>query len=159
MNVSQMLELMSDEYILRILDITQNRPLTISEISRDLGIPIASCYRRIEDLLNGNMIIVRDHITDRGRHTKGYRSTIKRMDIRYTVGDIRIEITDIDGGRRSLITDLNLEISRETTGTLPDRTPILTIPDYPTLLAPEVADSIFKPEIQNWGDHIIERMK
>jgi hypothetical protein len=147
-----MLELMSDEYILRILDITRKRSLTISDISRDLGIPIASCYRRIEDLIKEDLIIVKDHITKRGRKTKGYISLVKRIDMKYNVGDIKIEITDNDGGKRTLAMDLNLEISKETSGIVPERTPALVLPEYPRLLERDISVSHFKPDIQVWSE-------
>ncbi|MGA1821864.1 MAG: winged helix-turn-helix transcriptional regulator [Thermoplasmatota archaeon] len=159
MNVSHMLELMSDEYILRILNITKNRPLTISDISRDLGIPIASCYRRIEDLIEEDMIRVRDHLTDRGRKTKGYVSTVKRMDIKYDVVDIRIDITNLDGTKRSLVMDLNLEISKERDGVLPEKMPVLTIPDVPRLLKPDIDDTHFKPDIPAFDGRFADTLK
>lgn len=158
MNVSHMLELMSDEYILRILDITKNRPLTISDISRDLGIPIASCYRRIEDLIDGDLVRVQDHVTDRGRRTKGYITTVRRLDIKYSVGDIRIEITNSDGGKRSLIMDLNLEIASETGRTLPARTPILTIPEYPRFLKLDMNETTFTPDLPIWNERYMDRI-
>lgn len=69
------------KYGVRILAAAE-RPTSAQELSDELGVPIATCYRRIEELEAADLLeCVGSETSTRGRQTKVYRRTVDALDL------------------------------------------------------------------------------
>lgn len=69
------------KYSVEILCATRS-PKSAQELSDELDIPIATCYRRIDDLLECGLLTEDgSHISDDGRRTTIYRRTVDRITV------------------------------------------------------------------------------
>ena len=115
MNSSQsLIELLSDEHMLEILYATNETPKSITSLSKDFGISVTACYRRIE-LLQEMGIVRKDHeaLSKKGRIIKLYRSNINKIDILFENGKMVFELSMDNGEKknilRNVLTDKDIE--------------------------------------------------
>lgn len=74
--VEALLGALGGKYAARILT-AADEPTSAQELSDALGVPIATCYRRIEELEAADLLVCEGRKTsDRGRRTNVYRRTI-----------------------------------------------------------------------------------
>ena len=60
-------------------------PTSAQELSDELDIPIATCYRRIEDLADAGLLRCEGRqLSEEGRRTNVYRRTIDRLTLDFT---------------------------------------------------------------------------
>lgn len=79
--IESLLAALGGKYAARILAAT-DRPKSAQTLSEELDVPIATCYRRIEELESADLLTCEGSETsDRGRRTKVYRRTIDRADL------------------------------------------------------------------------------
>lgn len=79
--VESTLAALGGKYAARILAAV-DRPTSAQELSDELGIPIATCYRRIEELESAGLLTCEGQKTSsRGRRTSVYRRTIDGIDL------------------------------------------------------------------------------
>lgn len=79
MDPVKLLEALGNKYSADILRATAE-PRTAQELSDELEIPIATCYRRLEDLCErGVMEQTGSRFTEDKRHAKLYRRRIERV--------------------------------------------------------------------------------
>ncbi len=115
MNTSQyLIELLSDEYMLKILYATNDKPRSITQLSEDFDIPITACYRRIEDLRARGLVFEEGtQVSEKGRRIKLYKSSISKIDVHFQNGKMVFEISTDDGERKAreldVLTDLDIE--------------------------------------------------
>jgi len=103
--VEVLLGALGGKYAARILAATEE-PKSAKELSAELDVPIATCYRRIEDLEEADLLVCEGRETsDRGRRTRVYRRTLDELAL-----DLR------DG-----VPELTLDGSRDRRDTLLDR--------------------------------------
>tara|TARA_B100000315_G_scaffold250719_1_gene284048 strand:+ start:1290 stop:1649 length:360 start_codon:yes stop_codon:yes gene_type:complete len=93
----KVLTALADEYSRKILSATIQKAMPVSDLSASYRIPISSTYRRVRDLLElGLLAVEKSVISDEGKRFELYRSTAKRVDIRFNLGDVEIEIIPND---------------------------------------------------------------
>lgn len=91
MNAIEASKIISDEYAARILVATTRRPKSAIDLSQDLGIPIAACYRRIRMLENANLVrCVERVLTQKGKRMSVYISNLKNAYIFLEDGNLRV---------------------------------------------------------------------
>jgi predicted ArsR family transcriptional regulator len=74
--VEAVLGALGGKYAARILAATGD-PRSAQSLSETLEVPIATCYRRIDDLEAAGLLVCEgEETSDRGRRTKVYRRTI-----------------------------------------------------------------------------------
>lgn len=79
--IESVLAALGGKYAARILA-AADRPRSAQEFSEDLDVPIATCYRRIEELESVGLLACDGRKTsDRGRRTKVYRRTIEGAEL------------------------------------------------------------------------------
>lgn len=79
--VERLLGAVGGKYAARILAATAE-PTSAKELSTALDVPIATCYRRIEDLEDAGLLVCEGRETsDRGRRTKVYRRAIEGLEL------------------------------------------------------------------------------
>ena len=91
MNPIEASRIITDEYAARILVAIYRRPKSAIELSHNLGIPIAACYRRIRMLENNNLIhCVEKVLTQKGKRMSVYISNLKNAYIFFENGSLRV---------------------------------------------------------------------
>ncbi|ELZ25751.1 hypothetical protein C475_09839 [Halosimplex carlsbadense 2-9-1] len=78
---AEILQTLGNKYSAEILDAT-DEPQSAQELSDELGIPIATCYRRIDELTEHNLLELHDNIlSDDRRRIKVYRRNVDQVHI------------------------------------------------------------------------------
>lgn len=81
MSSVDLLETLGNKYSAEILDAT-DEPRSAQELSDELEIPIATCYRRIDELTEHNLLELHDNIlSDDRRRIKVYRRNVDEVSI------------------------------------------------------------------------------
>jgi predicted ArsR family transcriptional regulator len=81
----ELLQTLGNKYSAEILEAT-DEPRSAQELSDELGIPIATCYRRIDELTEHELLELHDNIlSDDRRRIKVYRRNVEA--IRVAFGD------------------------------------------------------------------------
>jgi DNA-binding transcriptional ArsR family regulator len=90
----RILSALSDEYSRKILTATIEMALSALELSKKYEIPITTVYRRIEELVEAGLIAaVKSGRTTDGKWYDLYRSLLRRIDVSFENGDVRIDVT------------------------------------------------------------------
>src|SRR5947207_7498885 len=91
----QLSQTVMDQYAVRILMGTFERPASALELSRRFGIPIAACYRRIKELEGLGLVYCERELPSRnGRGLQLFRSRLKSVRIALEDGNLwaRVEV-------------------------------------------------------------------
>jgi len=81
----------TDEYSAKILVATFKKPKSAIELSRDYGIPIAACYRRIHGLEKAGLLrCVARALTQKGKRISLYMSQLKNAYIFFEDGKLKV---------------------------------------------------------------------
>jgi len=87
----EVLRVLGNKYNAQILRAT-HEPKSVQELSDELEIPIATSYRRIEELTDVELLeLAGREFSDEGRRTKVYRRNVDRLNVAFE--DEQIEIT------------------------------------------------------------------
>jgi predicted ArsR family transcriptional regulator len=96
---AELLQTLGNKYSAEILDAT-DEPISAQDLSDELEIPIATCYRRIDELTEHDLLELHDNIlSDDRRRIKVYRRNVDEVRI-----DFDEELT-IDVEERSEVTN------------------------------------------------------
>lgn len=102
--IEPLLAALGGKYAARILAATEE-PKSAKELSRELDVPIATCYRRIEDLEEAGLLVCEGRETsDRGRRTRVYRRTLDGLALDLRAGDPELSL-DACRDRRDTLRD------------------------------------------------------
>jgi len=89
----RILSAMADQYSRKILTATVAEPVSALDLSKTYQIPITTVYRRIEELVEAGLIAaVKSGRTTDGKWYDLYRSLLRRIDVSFENGDVRIEV-------------------------------------------------------------------
>lgn len=90
----RILSALSDEYSRKILTATIEIAMSALELSKKYEIPITTVYRRIEELVEAGLIAaVKSGRTTDGKWFDLYRSLLRRIDVSFEKGDVRIDVS------------------------------------------------------------------
>lgn len=79
-----LLEALGNKYSAEILCAAQS-PASAQELSDEMGIPIATCYRRIEELEDAGLLECEGRqLSDEGRRTNVYRRTLDELAVDFS---------------------------------------------------------------------------
>ncbi|MAH21729.1 MAG: transcriptional regulator [Thaumarchaeota archaeon] len=93
----KVLAALADEYSKKILSATIQNAMSVLDLSGDNQIPKSSAYKRVRELHElGLLAVEKSVISDEGKRFELYRSTAKRVDICFNLGDVEIEIIPND---------------------------------------------------------------
>jgi len=86
-------KLIMDDYVMKILVATLNRPMSTQQLAFKFGIPIAVCYRKMKELLAADLVMREDKVlTQQGKWVQLYRSKVKGAYVFLEKGDLRVRI-------------------------------------------------------------------
>jgi hypothetical protein len=87
----RILTALADPYSRRILIATTRKPLSALELSKKCGIPLPTTYRRIEGLIQSQLLVaVKSSRTKNGKWFELYRCLVKRIVISSENGALSI---------------------------------------------------------------------
>ena len=87
-----LLEIVSDKYCRAILKSILDKTKSAAEISTDEKIPISTVYRRIQTLLDNNLLFTSGIIADDGKKSFLYKSKIKGVQSKYHDGQVEVTV-------------------------------------------------------------------
>lgn len=100
-NDETLLELLGNKYILGILNLTSMKDCSATELSYEIGIPIATVYRKLKHLQEKEMIEVsKIKINISGNEEKYYRCLIDEATMNFHDGKISVNIKKFDPGKK-----------------------------------------------------------
>ena len=83
MSSVELLQALGNKYSAEILEAT-DEPRSAQELSEELDIPIATCYRRIDELTEHDLLKLHDNVlSDERRRIKVYRRNVDAVDVRF----------------------------------------------------------------------------
>jgi predicted ArsR family transcriptional regulator len=95
----ELLQTLGNKYSAEILDATEE-PRSAQELSDELEIPIATCYRRIDELTEHDLLELHDNIlSDDRRRIKVYRRNVDAIQVEFD------EEMSVDVEERSEVTN------------------------------------------------------
>ncbi len=102
-NPVSIVEALGDEYSLSILNLLTNEDCSAKEASDKLDIPIATVYRRMDDLLNANLIKEKEReLTSEGKRVNKYTSDITEIKLNLSGETPGIELTLQSGPEKAI---------------------------------------------------------
>jgi predicted ArsR family transcriptional regulator len=102
MEAVELLRVLGNKYNAEILRAT-NEPKSAQELSDELEIPIATSYRRIEELTEVDLLELSGReFSDEGRRTKVYRRNVEALEIEFEAEAIEVSVADLPDVDNSL---------------------------------------------------------
>jgi predicted AAA+ superfamily ATPase len=89
---NKILEVISDEYSIKILSNTMKQYKTVNEISVETKIPVSTIYRRIRILNREKLLMISGIIDENGKKKFLYKSKIKTISTFFNGDFVKIEI-------------------------------------------------------------------
>ncbi len=88
------LQSIADGFARKILLSTMLQEKSVEEISRENGIPISTCYRRVQELLSLRLLRI-EHtiISDSGKKYERFKSAVSNATVTFSSGEISVELT------------------------------------------------------------------
>lgn len=97
MTPKDILRQLADDRSLRIIQVTKERGRTAEEISKELGIPLSSAYRKIRELKKARLLFVERRVATRGGNICDiFRCPVREMKIDLDNDPVRIDLSLMD---------------------------------------------------------------
>jgi len=95
--LEKIVKVLTDGYAIKILVATTKEGKSAIELSQELDVPIAACYRRLHALEEVGLVDSQEKITPKGKKMRLYRSKVKKADIKIEDNVLIIELAYING--------------------------------------------------------------
>jgi predicted transcriptional regulator len=103
MDPVEVLRVLGNKYNAEILQATHS-PKSAQELSEELDIPIATSYRRIEELNEHDLLEMEGkELSEEGRRTKVYRRQIDELTVAFGVEETEIDTTERTEATNALV--------------------------------------------------------
>jgi DNA-binding Lrp family transcriptional regulator len=89
--------IVTDDYSVRILVATLDKPRTAVELSRRLGIPIAACYRRIRVLERNHLLKPVTMLNEDDKRITAYSALLRNAYIFFEDGVLKARFEFVNG--------------------------------------------------------------
>ncbi|XVH33674.1 transcriptional regulator (plasmid) [Haloferacaceae archaeon DSL9] len=89
----ELLSVLGDEYTQQILLATSGSQLPAAKLKQICDASLPTVYRRIERLLEHDLLIERTRIDPKGNHYSVYESDVERIDVTISDGEFEVELT------------------------------------------------------------------
>ncbi|WP_248896911.1 winged helix-turn-helix domain-containing protein [Haloplanus halobius] len=94
MDGTELLRVLGNEYNPEILSFA-HEPRSAQELSDELDIPIATCYRRIEELTDAELLEHHDRVlSDERRRVNVYRRNVEEVVVDFTDDEISVTVEE-----------------------------------------------------------------
>ncbi|MGB9962314.1 ArsR/SmtB family transcription factor [Halobacterium sp. MBLA0001] len=103
MDPVDVLRVLGNKYNAEILEAT-HAPKSAQELSDELDIPIATSYRRIEELSEHDLLKLEGkELADEGRRTKVYRRQVDEISVQFGVNETTVETKERTEAKNALV--------------------------------------------------------
>lgn len=89
---NQLLSLLGDETVQRILTATDERSMSAQMLEARCDASLTTIYRRIEELLEHELLQVRTEVQSDGNHYKAYEARLKHLGVNLRDGALDVEV-------------------------------------------------------------------
>ncbi len=97
----EIIEVLGNKYNPEILD-AAGEPKSAQELSEELDVPIATCYRRIDELTDTELLELHDRpLSDERRRIKVYRRTVDEVAVSFRDG-LSVDLQERSGVKNRL---------------------------------------------------------
>lgn len=103
MDPAEVLRVLGNKYNAEILQAT-NTPKSAQELSDELDIPIATSYRRIEELTENDLLTLEGkEVSTEGRQTNVYRRQIDELTVIFEGEEIDLDVKERTEAKNNLV--------------------------------------------------------
>ncbi|TQQ80469.1 ArsR/SmtB family transcription factor [Halonotius roseus] len=89
----ELIEVLGNKYNTDILSAT-TEPKSAQDLSDELDVPIATCYRRIDELTDADLLTLHDRpLSDEHRRIKVYRRNVDKVEVNFD-GGVSVDIAE-----------------------------------------------------------------
>ncbi|MFC7130515.1 ArsR/SmtB family transcription factor [Haloferax chudinovii] len=106
-DISGILEILDDDYARAILEATRRKQMSAKELSEVCDMSVSTVSRRVNTLLEYDLLIERTHIDTDGHHYSEYEAQLDRVEVQLLESgfDVRIELREDAADRFTRIWD------------------------------------------------------
>jgi len=97
LSLEKIIKILTDGYAIKILAATTQDKKSAIQLSQELDVPIAACYRRLHLLEKAGFVYSQEKITPKGKKMKYYMSKIKRAHIDIEDNTLVVELMFLNG--------------------------------------------------------------
>ena len=92
----EVLAILDDDYARAILEATRQKQMFAKELSEECDMSVSTVSRRVNTLLEYDLLIERTHVDPDGHHYSEYEAQLDRVDVRLLESgfDVRIELRE-----------------------------------------------------------------
>lgn len=102
MDPDETLLVLGTQYNSDILGAT-DEPKSVKRLSNDLDIPIATCYRRVEELTEAGLLELDDRVlSDEHRRTSVYRRRVDEVTVEFTEAGYEVDVAERNNVKNKL---------------------------------------------------------
>lgn len=88
----ELLEQLGKERVRRILAATSREPMSANELSDECDVALSTIYRRVEDMVDSDLLVERTQIEADGSHHSVYEANIDHLDVDVDDGSIDVNV-------------------------------------------------------------------
>lgn len=88
----ELLELLGQERVRQILAATSSDPKSAKELSEVCDVALSTVYRRVEDMLDHDLLVERTQIESDGSHHSVYEAHVDHLDVDIEDGTIDVDV-------------------------------------------------------------------
>lgn len=87
-----LLELLGEELVRQILAATSHEPMSAKDLSETCDVALSTIYRRVEDMIDSDLLVERTQIEADGSHHSVYEANVDHVDIDIDDGTIDVSV-------------------------------------------------------------------
>lgn len=87
-----LLALLGDEYVQAILALTSLGPMSASELGDEIDVDVSTIYRRVDDMLDHDLLVERTRIVEDGSHHNTYEANVGHVAIEVADGELTVGV-------------------------------------------------------------------
>ncbi len=99
-SLDKIVRILTDNYAIKILAATNKEEKSAIQLSQELEVPIAACYRRLHMLEKAGLIDVYEKTTPKGKKMRYYISKIRRAHIKIEDNTLVVELLFSNGNKK-----------------------------------------------------------
>ena len=88
----ELLALLGRERVREILAATSRGPRSAKELSEECDVALSTIYRRVEDMLESDLLVERTRIESDGSHHSVYEANVDHLDVDVDDGAIEVSV-------------------------------------------------------------------
>lgn len=88
----EILDLLGEERVRQILAATSHEPLPAKELSERCGVAPSTIYRRVEEMVDHDLLVERTRIEPDGSHHSVYEANVDRLEVRVEDGTVDVSM-------------------------------------------------------------------